>query len=169
MTPIRWTWAITVQGTAEPNYHGTKCAGIIGAVGNNGKGVAGINWSVQIMALRITDVDQSIGNAHAFIGDAVEAFNYLIQQRRRGVNIRVTSNSYGRLRQPSVHPRSQRRHQYCGHRGYSYGVRCWKRWNLDGQFLGIARRLRFALCHFGCRFRLQRLNALLLELWPEHG
>jgi subtilisin family serine protease len=84
----------TLLGNPEPNYHGTHCAGIIGAVGNNGKGVAGINWSVQIMALRVSGGDESIGNSHAFVGDVVEAFNYLIQQRRRGVNIRVTSNSY---------------------------------------------------------------------------
>src|SRR5207244_9510686 len=46
-------------------------------------------------ALRNTGVDKTRGNAQAFVGDAVEAFNYLIQQRRRGVNIRVTNNSYG--------------------------------------------------------------------------
>ena len=34
------------------NNHGTHLAGIIGAVGNNGIGVAGINWDVQIMAVR---------------------------------------------------------------------------------------------------------------------
>jgi subtilisin family serine protease len=32
--------------------HGTHLAGIIGAVGNNGIGVAGVNWDVQIMAVR---------------------------------------------------------------------------------------------------------------------
>ena len=67
---------------------------VIGAVGNNGKGVAGINWSVQIMAIRFFGGDQSIGNVHEWTGDVLEAFNYLIQQRGRGVNIRVTNNSY---------------------------------------------------------------------------
>src|SRR5207253_5651876 len=32
--------------------HGTHVAGTIGAVGNNGTGVAGINWNVQIMAVK---------------------------------------------------------------------------------------------------------------------
>jgi subtilisin family serine protease len=31
----------TLLGNPEPNYHGTHCAGIIGAVGNNGKGGCG--------------------------------------------------------------------------------------------------------------------------------
>ncbi|MEI6809238.1 MAG: S8 family serine peptidase, partial [bacterium] len=33
--------------------HGTHVAGIIGAVGNNAMGICGVNWKVQIMALRI--------------------------------------------------------------------------------------------------------------------
>ncbi|GAB4389219.1 MAG: hypothetical protein Kow0025_13230 [Thermodesulfovibrionales bacterium] len=32
--------------------HGTLGAGIIGAVGNNGSGIAGINWAVQVMPLK---------------------------------------------------------------------------------------------------------------------
>jgi hypothetical protein len=32
--------------------HGTACAGIIGAVGNNGKGVSGVCWDVKLMALK---------------------------------------------------------------------------------------------------------------------
>lgn len=34
--------------------HGTAVAGMAGAVGNNGKGHAGVAWSVQLMPLRIT-------------------------------------------------------------------------------------------------------------------
>ncbi|MCB5270476.1 MAG: S8 family serine peptidase [Candidatus Cloacimonetes bacterium] len=36
----------------DENYHGTHVAGIIGAQGNNGIGVAGVCWNVQIMGLR---------------------------------------------------------------------------------------------------------------------
>jgi subtilisin family serine protease len=32
--------------------HGTHCAGIIGAVGNNGEGIAGVCWNVKIMAVK---------------------------------------------------------------------------------------------------------------------
>ena len=34
--------------------HGTHVAGTIGAVGNNGIGVAGVNWNVSIMPIRLT-------------------------------------------------------------------------------------------------------------------
>lgn len=44
-----------LNGTNDPdddNGHGTRVAGIIGAVGNNGKGVVGVAWRVQIMACK---------------------------------------------------------------------------------------------------------------------
>ncbi len=37
----------------DGSNHGTHVAGIIGAVGNNGVGVTGVNWSVKIMALKV--------------------------------------------------------------------------------------------------------------------
>ncbi len=42
--------------------HGTVIAGIIGAVGDNAEGIAGINWNVQLMPLRILD-DDGVGTS----------------------------------------------------------------------------------------------------------
>ncbi len=39
----------------DDNDHGTHCAGTIGAVGDNGIGVAGVCWDVQLMALKCFD------------------------------------------------------------------------------------------------------------------
>ena len=44
-----------IAGTLDPNDdngHGTQMAGVIGAVGNNGKGVVGVVWQVQMMACK---------------------------------------------------------------------------------------------------------------------
>jgi subtilisin family serine protease len=38
--------------TADDNGHGTLVAGVLGAVGNNGKGVVGVAWKVQLMACK---------------------------------------------------------------------------------------------------------------------
>jgi subtilisin family serine protease len=38
--------------TADDNGHGTLVAGVIGAVGNNSKGVVGVAWKVQLMACK---------------------------------------------------------------------------------------------------------------------
>jgi subtilisin family serine protease len=52
-----------VAGTSDPsddNGHGTLMAGVLGAVGNNAKGVVGVAWQVQMMACKCFD---SSGNA----------------------------------------------------------------------------------------------------------
>jgi len=44
-----------IAGTADPdddNGHGTLVAGVLGAVGNNGKGVCGVAWHTQLMACK---------------------------------------------------------------------------------------------------------------------
>ena len=71
--------------------HGTHTAGTIGAVGNNSLGVVGINWNVKIMAIKIyspagTDTTSSM---------LIAAYQYVLMMKNRGVNIRVTNNSYG--------------------------------------------------------------------------
>ncbi len=71
--------------------HGTHTAGTIGAVGNNGKGVVGVNWNVKIMAIKI----YSPNGTDSTSAMLVNAYNYVRLMKNRGVNIRVTNNSYG--------------------------------------------------------------------------
>jgi len=72
--------------------HGSACAGIIGASGDNGIGTAGINWTVSIMAIRLWQA----GNLSAMkVSAPVAAFDYVIAMKRRGINIVATSNSWG--------------------------------------------------------------------------
>src|SRR5262245_46487738 len=40
---------------ADGNGHGTHVSGTIGAIGNNGVGVTGVNWRVSLMPLRVLD------------------------------------------------------------------------------------------------------------------
>lgn len=73
----------------DTNSHGTHCAGIIGARGDNGIGVSGVNWRAKIMALNF--MPQGWG----FITWAIEAIDYATLMKTRGVNVRVLSNSWG--------------------------------------------------------------------------
>ena len=74
----------------DDNGHGTHCAGIIGAEGENDLGIAGVNWKVKIMPLKFM-------NAGGFgsTKDAIEAINYVINRKRAGVNVRIISASWG--------------------------------------------------------------------------
>lgn len=74
----------------DENGHGTHCAGIIGADGNNGIGIAGINWRVKIMPLKFMSKG-GFGSTK----DAVEAINYVINRKEAGVNVRIISASWG--------------------------------------------------------------------------
>jgi subtilisin family serine protease len=82
-----------IDGNSDPmddNGHGTHCAGIIGAEGENNLGIAGVNWNVRIMPLKFM-------NAGGFgtTKDAIEAINYVIDRKKAGVNVRIISASWG--------------------------------------------------------------------------
>lgn len=79
-----------IADPTDENGHGTHCAGIIGAEGDNGEGIAGINWHVRIMPLKFMGRG-GFGNTN----DAIEAINYAIDRKKSGVNVRVISASWG--------------------------------------------------------------------------
>ena len=74
----------------DDNGHGTHCAGIIGAEGDNERGIAGINWQVEIMPLKFLG-----RGGFGTTKDAVEAINYTIDRKQKGVNLRVINASWG--------------------------------------------------------------------------
>jgi subtilisin family serine protease len=75
----------------DDNGHGTHVSGTIAAVGNNSMGVAGVNWSASIMALKFMDSGGS-----GYLSDAIRAINYATMERTQyGVNVRVINASWG--------------------------------------------------------------------------
>ena len=86
-----WNFATNTANVFDDNSHGTHVAGTIGAVGNNGSGITGVNWQVSIMGLKFLDASGS-GTTSA----AIAALNYATMMRRTyGVNIVATNNSWG--------------------------------------------------------------------------
>lgn len=75
----------------DQNGHGTHTSGTLGAVGNNGIGVVGVNWNVKIMAIKI----YSASGTDTTSAMLINAYNYVRMMKNRGINIRVTNNSYG--------------------------------------------------------------------------
>ncbi len=80
-----WDFVGNDNNPHDDNRHGTHVSGTIGAVGNNSKGVVGVNWNTAIMPLRFLDAQGS-----GTTDDAVEAIIY-------GANMgaKVLSNSWG--------------------------------------------------------------------------
>ncbi len=68
--------------------HGTHVAGIMGAAGNNGAGVAGMNWQTTILPVKWLS-SASSGETSGLI----EALQWLVAAKQSGVNVRVVNDS----------------------------------------------------------------------------
>lgn len=79
-----------VAGGRDDNGHGTHVAGTIGARGDNGIGIAGVAWRVQLLAIKFLGAGGSGSTS-----DAVAGLELLRTLKVAGVNIRVTNNSWG--------------------------------------------------------------------------
>ena len=70
--------------------HGTHVAGIVGATGNNAKGVSGVAQRASLMSLKMLD---NTGNGS--IAAAIEAIDFGLAAKANGVNLRVLQASWG--------------------------------------------------------------------------
>jgi hypothetical protein len=83
---------IQKNNTDNKSAHGTSVAGIAGAKGNNGIGIAGINWDIELMLLSVQSS-----------GQIIEAYQYVLRQRRlynqsngnEGALVVATNASFG--------------------------------------------------------------------------
>ena len=84
-----------LNGTCDPmdddvayGGHGTHVAGIIGAVGNNGEGVAGVAWRTTLLPVKWLDAHAS-GSTSSLIA----ALDWLVRAKQAGVPVRVVNDS----------------------------------------------------------------------------
>ena len=78
----------------SPGGHGTAVSGMIGAVGNNGNGGAGVNWDVEIMQIQMGSLTES---------NVIAAYNYPYTMRNlynttggsQGAFVVATNASWG--------------------------------------------------------------------------
>ena len=80
-----WDFVNNDNDPIDDNGHGTHCAGIIGAIGNNSLGIAGVNWKVKIAAIKFLDSSGSGSTTNA-----ISAINYA-----NLMGFKILSNSWG--------------------------------------------------------------------------
>lgn len=86
--------AIKSNGQITSSSHGTHISGTVGAKGNNGIGIAGINWNVKVMPVIGSSSTESV---------VIKAYNYVLTQRKlynssngnSGAFIVSTNSSFG--------------------------------------------------------------------------
>lgn len=74
--------------------HGVRVAGVLGAKGNNLKGISGMNWDIELMVVRMENQIES---------EAIAGYAYLLEQRRtynetqgdRGAFVVASNTSWG--------------------------------------------------------------------------
>lgn len=80
-----WDFVANDNDPFDDNQHGTHVSGTIGAVGNNGIGVVGVNWVASIMPLKFLNAQGS-----GQLDDAISAILYAVD-----MGAKVLSNSWG--------------------------------------------------------------------------
>lgn len=80
-----WDFANNDNDPFDDYGHGTHCAGTIGAVGNNGIGVVGVNWNVSLVALKFLSA-----NGSGTTADAISSIEYATS-----IGANLSSNSWG--------------------------------------------------------------------------
>lgn len=80
-----WDFVNNDNDPMDDHAHGTHCAGVIGARGDDGVGVAGVNWDVSLVGIKFLS-----GSGSGTLEDAVKAIEY-----GTSVGVSLTSNSWG--------------------------------------------------------------------------
>ncbi|MCO5142739.1 MAG: S8 family serine peptidase [Oligoflexia bacterium] len=81
-----WNFAgVSNNNPMDDNDHGTHVSGTIGGMGNNAKGVAGVNWNTSILPVKFLT-----GGGSGTLADAVKAIQYATL-----MNAHVMNNSWG--------------------------------------------------------------------------
>jgi serine protease len=85
---------VTNTDDISGGVHATQVSGVLGAVGNNGRGISGINWRVKMMSIKFGGE----------VADVIIGYNYALNMRKlydqtngkKGAFIVATNSSFGR-------------------------------------------------------------------------
>ncbi|MBX6313532.1 MAG: S8 family serine peptidase [Isosphaeraceae bacterium] len=92
-----WNFLTNSSNVADDNGHGTHVAGIIAAAGNNGYGIAGVDWGATIMPLKFINA-----NGDGTIDQAVQAIYYAVDHGARVINASWGGSTYSQALKDAI-------------------------------------------------------------------
>ena len=94
---IGWDFGDNDNDPFDPEGHGTEVAGILGAAGNNGAGIAGVAWNARIMALKFMD-----RTGFQTVSDEVSAIAYARAMGARVINCSFGGEGYSQAEKEAI-------------------------------------------------------------------
>jgi subtilisin family serine protease len=94
---IGWNFVENNNHPWDTDGHGTFVAGLIGAAANNGHGIAGVNWGVRLMPLKVMN---TFGKGRAF--NLARAIIYAAENGARIINLSVEGEKLTRTEQLAI-------------------------------------------------------------------
>ena len=83
-----WDWVGADPDPTDLNGHGTHVAGTVGARGENGRGIAGMNWRTRLMPLRVLG-----SNGTGTVANVIRGYRYAATHGARIVNVSLGASS----------------------------------------------------------------------------
>jgi subtilisin family serine protease len=81
----------------DDHFHGTHCAGTIGARGNNARGVAGVAWNVKLMPVKVLSATGS-GSYASVIG----GINYAVKRGVKVLSLSLGGGAYSQALEDAI-------------------------------------------------------------------
>ena len=92
-----WNFVAKDNNPMDDDGHGSHVSGIIGAVGNNGTGIAGMLWKVRLMPLKVLD-----SKGEGTVADEAAAIEYAIANGARIINASFAGDTFSNLEKSAI-------------------------------------------------------------------